>query len=100
MVGGPRARARVAGAHDPRQVLGRLLPVELELLDGELVGVGGLAGLRLRRRGGDARQRVDQEVGAERDEARPQLARGLVRSDRGALARVDRAGVEARPRAP
>ena len=82
VVGGPRARARVPGAHDAGEVVGGQLPVERELLDRELVGVGGLAVLRNRRGGGHRGKRRDQQLGAGGDEPGAQLAGGLVRADR------------------
>ena len=70
--------------------------VELELLDGELVGVGRLAGLRSRRACvGMAGQRVDEQLGAERRRAGPRSSPAVSSAPIGVHgARVHRPGVE------
>ena len=71
-----RARCRASSAD------GRVR-IEPELLDGELVGVGRLAACGSRRRCVGIRGSVvDEQLGAERDQPRAQLARGLVGADR------------------
>ena len=96
VVGGPRTGARVAGAHDAGELVGGPRPVELELLDGQLVGVGGLAGLRLAAWwwGRPGACSTSSSV-PDADQPRPQLARGLVEPIGARGARVHRPGVEA-----
>src|SRR5215210_8483846 len=73
----PRARTGVAGAHETRQLGRRAAGVDPELVDAQLLGVRRLSALRrgLDRR--DSRQLLEQQVGAQVDEARAQLAGGL-----------------------
>ena len=68
--------------------------IELELLDGELLGVGRLSHLRLGNRGRDLGKLLDEELRADADQAVAQLARGVVLQDRNAARRVDGPGVE------
>ena len=93
--GGPGARPGVAGADDAHERLGWAGKVELELLDRQLVGRGGLPRLWLRCDRREVWERADQKVGADRDESLAQLPGGLLVVDRRRDAGEHRAGVEA-----
>ena len=58
------------GPHDPGELVGRLLAVEGELVDRELVGVGRLARLRDRPGAGDRREGRDQAARCPRSTSR------------------------------
>src|SRR5207248_9166960 len=92
----PRARPRVAGAHDPRQLRRRTIRIETELVDAELLCVRRFPDLRLGNRVGDGREVRPQQLRPDVDESRVELACGLVRIDRYPGACEHRSGVETR----
>ena len=87
--GGPRSTE----PHDPLQLHRRAGPVEMELVRLDLRRQGRLADLRFRR-AETLGQRVEEESGAELDQAGPELLEGLVLADVDLGPAVDAAGVE------
>src|SRR5439155_5085784 len=94
-VGGPRARARCARAHHPRQLSRRSRPIKAELVDGEFLRVRRWSALGNRFRRRYLRKPLEQESRRDLTKSHPQLSGRLLVIDRRGFRDVDGTGVEA-----